>query len=361
MPGDSCIVCGNSRIKDRGVSFHRFPSDPARRSAWMQIFKLDETQVKSCSRVCCRHFPGGDVANDPQVSLGKRFASPKKKATPRAKRAKSRDITKQWLSLVEPGPLSSCSKSTTSASKSPTPVPREPLLTAVVGEQLESSYLVHELPSDSSEPSTSSRVLTPSEDGMQVTVNRALLAQVELLESENRRLKGKLQVAKEKRQCFRINQIAHNNTLMRFYTGFVSYLIFQAFFTFLGPVVNHLQYWGEQKGHRRRHRVRKLDPENQLFLTLIKLRLNLAHTDLGFHFGISESAVSRYLTTWICFLYHHLSEVEWMPTVEQVAGTLPEAFKGKFDTTFAIIDGSEIRLETPSDLYMQSSTWSEYI
>ena len=50
----------------------------------------------------------------------------------------------------------------------------------------------------------------------------------------------------------------------------------------------------------------------------------------------------------------------WMPTVEQVAGTLPEAFKGKFDTTFAIIDGSEIFLETPSDLYMQSSTWSEY-
>ena len=232
MPGDSCIVCGNSRIKDRGVSFHRFPSDPARRSAWMQIFKLDETKVKSCSRVCCRHFPGGDVANDPQVSLGKRFASPKKKATPRAKRAKSRDITKQWLSLVEPGPLSSCGKSTTSASKSPTPVPREPLLTAVVGEQLESSYLVHELPSDSSEPSTSSRVLTPSEDGMQVTVNRALLAQVELLESENRRLKGELQVAKEKHQCFRIHQIAHNNTLMRFYTGFVSPYFSSFFYIF---------------------------------------------------------------------------------------------------------------------------------
>ena len=161
--------------------------------------------MKSCSRVCCRHFPGGDVANELQVSLGKRFASPKKKATPRAKRVKSRDVTKQWSSLVEPGPLSSCSKSTASASKSPTPILREPLLTAVVGEQLESNYLVHELPSDSSEPSTSSKALTPSQDGMQVTVNRALLAQVELLESENRRLKGELQVRKEKLQCFRIN------------------------------------------------------------------------------------------------------------------------------------------------------------
>ena len=98
--------------------------------------------LASCSRVYCRHFPGGDVANEPQVSPGKRFASPKKKATPRAKHVKYIDITKQWSSLVETGPLLSCSKSTTSASKSPTPILREQLLTTVVGEQLESSYLV---------------------------------------------------------------------------------------------------------------------------------------------------------------------------------------------------------------------------
>ena len=88
----------------------------------------------------------GDVANEPQVSQGKCFASPEKKTTLRARCVKFRDVTKQWLSLVEPGPLSSCSKSTTSASKSPTPILREPLLIAVVGEQLERSYLVHELP-----------------------------------------------------------------------------------------------------------------------------------------------------------------------------------------------------------------------
>ena len=49
-----------------------------------------------------------------------------------------------------------------------------------------------------------------------------------------------------------------------------------------------------------------------------------------------------------------------MPSVEQVAGTLPHAFKDKFPSTYAIIDGSEIFLETPSDLHMQSSTWSQY-
>ena len=33
----------------------------------------------------------------------------------------------------------------------------------------------------------------------------------------------------------------------------------------------------------------KLDPLNQLFLTLIKLKLNLPHRDLAHRFGISVS------------------------------------------------------------------------
>ena len=49
-----------------------------------------------------------------------------------------------------------------------------------------------------------------------------------------------------------------------------------------------------------------------------------------------------------------------MPLIEQVQATLPSAFKEKFATTYAIIDGSEVFIETPSDLFMQSSTWSQY-
>ncbi len=82
--------------------------------------------------------------------------------------------------------------------------------------------------------------------------------------------------------------------------------------------------------------------------------------DLAFRFGISASSVSRYITTWICFLYHRLKELNWSPSVEQVLGTLPHPFRERFPTTYAIIDGSEIFLQTPSDLHMQSSTWRQY-
>ncbi len=91
---------------------------------------------------------------------------------------------------------------------------------------------------------------------------------------------------------------------------------------------------------------------------LVRLRLNAHVKHLAHRFGISVGLVSRYATTWNCFLYHHLREIEWMPTPEQVAGNLPHVFKEKYPTTFAIIDGSEIFIETPSDLHMQSSTWS---
>ncbi len=49
-----------------------------------------------------------------------------------------------------------------------------------------------------------------------------------------------------------------------------------------------------------------------------------------------------------------------MPAVDQVFGTLPTAFRENFPTTYALIDGSEVFIETPSDLSIQSSTWSQY-
>jgi len=104
----------------------------------------------------------------------------------------------------------------------------------------------------------------------------------------------------------------------------------------------------------------KLDPLNQLFMTLMKLRLNLRERDLAYRFGLAVSVVSKYFITWVCFLYNHLREVDWMPTAEQVKATLPHVFKEKYANTFIIIDGSEVFIETPNDLQLQSSTWSNY-
>ena len=45
-------------------------------------------------------------------------------------------------------------------------------------------------------------------------------------------------------------------------------------------------------------------------------------------------------------------------TEEQVRRNLPRAFKDKFPDTYAIIDATEVFIETPCDLRNQTSTWS---
>lgn len=197
---------------------------------------------------------------------------------------------------------------------------------------------------------------TPEGQSSEILVDTALLSRIQVSEAEIEHLKFQQRPSVH----FRLENIQHDDTLVRFYTGFKSFMVLLAFFDFLGPVVEHLNYWGTKEGVRQRSRKRKLDPRNQFFLTLVKLKLNLKLTDLAYRFGLSKSMVSRYITTWICFLYQHFKELDWMPAVDQVLGTLPSIFRKKYPTTYAIIDGSEVFIETPSDLHMQSSTWSQY-
>ena len=175
---------------------------------------------------------------------------------------------------------------------------------------------------------------------------KALLSRIEVLEAENKHLKS--QASKVSRKTFYVEDVAGSDELVKLYTGFTTYSVFLAFYEFLGPSVNSHAYRGVSQRAQKRQRRQKLDSLNQLFLTLIKLRLNLRNKDLAFRFGVSESLVSRYVTTWISFLYHHLKEVKWMPEVEHVQATLPDSFQKTYSTTFAIIDGSEMFIQTPS-------------
>ena len=346
MTGQKCTVCGNTKASDPSVSFHRVPKDPIKLAEWLDLLQLQEDSIKPSTRVCSRHFPGGDPSKSPSLTLGKRFASPLKQGS-RAKRAKTREeqryLHSHSLTPVHSTPSRSVTPSVTSSGTGPvTPPPQCKI--AQAGEQLETNYLVHELPGSSGMEPEECRV-----------INQALLTRLELLESEKKKT-----VSKKDKQYFRIEDIQHDDKLVQFYTGFTSFALFLAFFELLGPAVNHLNYWGSKVGVRKRLRLRKIDPKNQLFLVLVKLRLNLRHRDLAFRFGLSVSLVSRYITTWICFLYRELQDIDWIPSIAQVFGSQPSDFREKFPTTYAIIDGSEVFIETPSDLHLQSSTGSQY-
>ena len=78
--------------------------------------------------------------------------------------------------------------------------------------------------------------------------------------------------------------------------------------------------------------------------------------DVAHRFGVSVASISRYFITWICFLYFHLKEIDWMPFVDQVKATLPHAFRYKYPTTYIVIHSSGVCSLTPHWSF-QRQTW----
>ena len=332
---------------------HRFPSNPEKRQQWLSALDLKPENVKSHHYGCSRHFRHGNTNNPPSLNLGKKFRSPKKMLTPRGLRVSKCRKFSMSPAMISPSPSPVPSVASTPILSDTTDddfIPERELMTTSESETLVPDFSIIDLPE---QPGSSRQVMNPSSDESSVILNKALLARIEVLEAELKQCE--IQLQKQKPGHFRIENIASNDSLISFYTGFPSYEVFLCFFEFLGPSVHCLNYWGD-KDTTKAKRKNNLDPKNQLFLTLMKLRQNPKERDLALRFGVSVSTVSKYFITWVCFLYSHLNEVQWMPDVEQVKCTLPLAFKESYNNTYTIIDASEIFVETPTDLQLQSST-----
>lgn len=98
---------------------------------------------------------------------------------------------------------------------------------------------------------------------------------------------------------------------------------------------------------------------DQIFMTLMKLRLNLVHGDLSRRFGVSESFVSRNVKFWIDTLAKHLSElIFWLPR-ETIRATMPDCFK-RFPKTTCIMDCAETIMQKPRNLKSRGESYSNY-
>ena len=140
-------------------------------------------------------------------------------------------------------------------------------------------------------------------------------ADLELLAEQLSGLTEKAQDLEEEReelkekQHFHLSSTAHDDSAVRFYTGFETLSALMVCFNFLGPAVNKLNYWASSstcvratsKSNKGRKRILSLLEE--FFLVLVCLRLGPLEQDIANRFGISQSTVSRILITWINLLY----------------------------------------------------------
>lgn len=195
--------------------------------------------------------------------------------------------------------------------------------------------------------------------------------EVEKLKLENKLLKKELSKMKrqnavtQKKHTFSVDNVKNDDKQFKFYTG-LTWLQFMALWNFLGPSRDKLSYHNsslksEKSPSKRPGVKRKLDPINELFLTLIRLRTGLLHNDLAYRFGICVSLVSKIVTTWIQFMYLQFSTLKkpMFATREIVARTLPSCFK-KFKGIRSIIDCTEFFVEQASNFEQQGNLYSSY-
>lgn len=103
----------------------------------------------------------------------------------------------------------------------------------------------------------------------------------------------------------------------------------------------------------------KLTTKEEFMLTLMKLRLGLLNRDLAGRFNISTALCSKIVKTWLTAMRKTLGNLVFWPNKEQIIATKPARFSNLPDLR-AIIDCSEIFIETPKDPVLQCATWSEY-
>ena len=80
-----------------------------------------------------------------------------------------------------------------------------------------------------------------------------------------------------------------------------------------------LSHWGstsasnpndESLDGSKRGPSRKLQPEDELLLVLTRLRVGMLEHDLAVRFELSQSHVSRIITTWVNSMYHRFKEMD---------------------------------------------------
>lgn len=135
-------------------------------------------------------------------------------------------------------------------------------------------------------------------------------------------------------------------------TGLRSYELFLLIFRSLGPAVYSIKY---NKG-----KVLNVSLEDQLFITLWKLRKATTDVELGIHFGIHHTVASNIFNSFVKFMADQWGKLNLWPTRELVDYYMPAGFKKSFPSTRVIVDGTEFPIQKPKTPTAQQATFSTY-
>ena len=151
---------------------------------------------------------------------------------------------------------------------------------------------------------------------------------------------------------FGFDYASQDDKVFKFYTG-LRLEDFKDLLFIIGDSGENMDYSGiarsTHEGRDSSHGSgRKMSKENELFMTLCKLRHNFPESDLAARFNISQSTVSRVFRTWVLCLAYTFEEMDIWPSREHVNKFMPKVFQDAYPTTRVIIDATEFPIEKPA-------------
>ena len=179
------------------------------------------------------------------------------------------------------------------------------------------------------------------------------------------------EIASLKRRPSLVETLLTSDAKAKFYTGLPSITLFDKLFKFLFPMATKMRYWRGKmntstqiiRKYKRSPKKcgprRKLSAKEELFLTLMKLRLGITGQDIADRLNVSEALISSIFNTWIKLLGKELKPMLEFPPKQNILSNLP-VDAAQFPHLRCIIDCTEIFLERPREHLMQVKTWSDY-
>ena len=159
---------------------------------------------------------------------------------------------------------------------------------------------------------------------------------------------------------FGMERFSKDNTLVRFYKGFPTYDHYKLFFELVKPTAETMVYVYASRIGTNRPGVRKMQLKDELFYFVFDWSLVYLDWTL-------PSVLVYMFPVWVekyqlgpIFLYFFLGNQPIWSTRECINKLMPDSFKELYPLTRVIIDCTEIYVQTPSSLLLQSQLYSSY-
>uniref|UniRef100_A0A8D9B0V5 THAP-type domain-containing protein n=1 Tax=Cacopsylla melanoneura TaxID=428564 RepID=A0A8D9B0V5_9HEMI len=344
-----CFAPGCNHIRGaEGVncSFFRFPQDKVTHKKWTKACRRQDRAPKDHDRLCSCHFINCNKSNGPTL-----FQYNEKKYMDFKSPEKRRRIARS-APVPATSPLTTSSLNPVPSTSSLNPIPSTSSLNPVPSPSPLTTPSPNPVPSTS--PPGQATISMSSTLSHNISIKEKSRAH---LESEIYHLKKELGEIKKKsigsKQILEFSMFKGNDLKISQYTGLPSSEHFLLLCELLEkyPIRNYYLQW----------KVEKYCLEDQLFITLMKLRLNLPHFVLADQFGCCDTTIQNIFITFLYVLHKLLFRgmMNKIPSREHNLPYSPACF-ASFPNTRIIIDCTEIEVAIPASLDKQKEVFSAY-